>query len=98
MSKINITELDLLASREGSYKRAIAEVLLRSVGKPVDMDTLIVAAYGEAAPEWKDPVVMILKGIKKAIKVNDLTFSVERADNTVTLLPTTPAKKRKSKK
>jgi len=73
--------IDLLASREGSHKRAAAKVLLK--GKPMTMAALAKAVYGEA--EFISQVGMVLKGIAKAIEVHGLKLTLTKEEGKVAL-------------
>jgi hypothetical protein len=91
--------IDLLADREGSRKRAAAQVLLKNQGKAVSLAKLAEAVYSD--PEFTAQIGMVLKGIAKAIEVQGLTLTLTREKGNVTLSslePVAPKAKRTSKK
>jgi hypothetical protein len=87
MSNINI---DLIAL-PGSLKSDAAEFLFKNVGKEVSYDDLSMAIY-EHPGHAKAKIVMILVGLKKALKVNNLPFQIVRKDGKVTLVSLEPVK------
>ena len=99
-TKTMTNDIITLLARPETRKAFVASALLQAKGKPLTMEVLATEAYGSYDESFRDPIVMILKGIKKAIAVNELPLQVVRDNGTVALVSLAPKKKapRKSKK
>jgi len=85
--------IDLIAAREGSHKRLVAEALLASDGKALTLGELAKKVYDDEKQTGN--VKMVLKGVAKAIEVHSLPFQLTREGGTVTLSSLEPKPEKK---
>lgn len=65
-----------LAARPGSLRDVLGRLLAEEFGQPVKETDLMTKLYGEASSANRGAMMMVLKGIKKAIADNDLPYEV----------------------